>query len=84
MSIRVMSHVWEHSQHKGGDLLLLLAIADHADDHGQAFPSIKLLAQKTRMTERNVQLVIKRLTHSIELHWITMPAKARMGATCLT
>jgi hypothetical protein len=67
MSIKIMSHVWEHSQHKGGDLLLLLAIADHADDQGIAFPSVARLAKKTRMTERNIQLLLKRLLSSREL-----------------
>lgn len=67
MSVKVMAHVWEHSQHKGSDLLTLLAIADHADDDGQAYPSIQRLAYKTRMTERNVQYVLKKLEQSNEL-----------------
>ena len=35
MSIKVQSHVWEHSPAKGGELLILLAIADFADDNGE-------------------------------------------------
>lgn len=42
-----MSAVWERSRAKGGDKLLLLAIADHADDDGKnAFPSNELLCEK--------------------------------------
>jgi hypothetical protein len=41
MSIKVMSLVWEKSQAKGKELLLMLAIADFADDWGEAFPGIK-------------------------------------------
>lgn len=67
MSIRVQSLVWEHSQHEGNDLLLLLAIADHADDAGQAFPSIGRLAKKARMAVRTVQYALDRLKRSGEL-----------------
>src|SRR5438094_285400 len=62
-----MSFVWEHSHHKGADLLLLLAIADHADDQGMAYPAVPSLARKTRMTDRNVQYALKRLQQSSEL-----------------
>jgi hypothetical protein len=67
MSIKVMSYIWEHSKLKGSDLLTLLAIADHADDEGVAYPSILKIAKKTRMTERNVQLVLKKIEKSREL-----------------
>jgi hypothetical protein len=67
MSIKMMTHVWEHSKHKGSELLTLLAVADDANDNGSAHPSIKRLAQKTRLTERNVQLVIHKLQRSGEL-----------------
>lgn len=53
-----MTAVWEQSQTKGSNLLLLLAIADHADDDGFAWPGIKRLAHKTRMTPRHVKRMI--------------------------
>ncbi|MGH3433096.1 MAG: helix-turn-helix domain-containing protein [Thermocrispum sp.] len=62
MSIKVMNWVWEHSQAAGTELLMLLAIADHADDDGRnAWPSRARLAAKTRLDERTVRRVIKRL-----------------------
>jgi hypothetical protein len=67
MSLRMMTLVWEKSQHKGSELLLLLAIADNTNDQGVAFPSIKTLARKTRLSIRNVRYVILRLEHSGEL-----------------
>lgn len=67
MSIRVMSHVWKHSQAKGGDLLVLLAIADFADDSGTAYPSIATLGLKARLDGRNVQRSIRRLIRAGEL-----------------
>ena len=62
-----MTQVWQHSRHKGGSLLLLLAIADFADDEGTAWPSITTLAAKARMSERNIQYALKELEQSGEL-----------------
>jgi hypothetical protein len=62
VSIKVMNWVWEHSTAKGSELLLLLAIADTADDRGRnAFPSISTLAGKTRMSRRTVQRLVVKL-----------------------
>jgi hypothetical protein len=68
MSIAVMTYVWKHSTHKGSELLTLLAIADYAHDDGtNAYPSIAELSAKTRMTERSMQLILKKLELSKEL-----------------
>lgn len=56
-----MNLVWLHSSHKGSELLLLLAIADNADDNGKAWPGIDLLARKTRLTTRGVQYALQKL-----------------------
>lgn len=62
MSIKVMTWVWDHSPASGTDLLMLLAIADHAGDDGRdAWPSVRKLAQRTRLDERTVRRVLKRL-----------------------
>lgn len=67
MSVRALTRVWQQSQAKGGDLLVLLAIADFANDTGDAYPSIRTLAIKSRLAERNVQRAIRRLQRSGEL-----------------
>lgn len=67
MSIRVQARVWKLSRSKGGDLLVLLAIADFADDSGIAYPSVATLGQKARLTDRNVQRAIRRLISVGEL-----------------
>lgn len=62
MSIKVMTWVWDHAPVAGTELLLMLAIADQADDHGRnAWPSVQTLAQRTRLDQRTVQRVVKRL-----------------------
>jgi hypothetical protein len=67
MSIKAMTHVWETSQHKHSTLLVLLAIADYANDAGQAWPSIDSLARKARTSRRQVIDIIKRLEAGGEL-----------------
>lgn len=68
MSIKVMSLVWDHSDAKGSALLLMLALADFADEDGvNIFPSVGTVAKKCRMTPRNVQILLHRLTASGEL-----------------
>jgi hypothetical protein len=62
MSIKVMSAVFERYPNGGGEMLLALALADHAsDDGGRIFPSIKHLAGKTRQAERSVQYQLRRM-----------------------
>jgi hypothetical protein len=62
MSIKIMAEVWEHSQAKGSDLLLLLALADHADSvHALCWPSVQRLALLIRMSERNTQYLLRKL-----------------------
>jgi hypothetical protein len=68
MGVNVSRDVWEHSRASGGALLVLLAIADHADDETrEAFPGIKSLAVKTRLSERQVQANIRLLIDLEEL-----------------
>lgn len=67
MSVRVQASIWKNSKHGGSPLLLLLAIGDFADDHGVAHPSVRTLAEKTKLSERGVQYLIHRLIQSGEL-----------------
>ena len=55
MSIRVMTQVWGSGRFDGNQLLLLLALADLADDGGgNVFPSVQKMAEKTRAARRTV------------------------------
>lgn len=67
MSIKIMTHVWEHSRHKGSALLLLLALADHANEIGFCHPALPLLSHKTRMNVRTVRRLLDELIESGEL-----------------
>jgi hypothetical protein len=74
MSIKVSTKVWQGSRHKSGNLLVLLAIADHADDEGKAWPGIPLLARKARLSERHTRRCLSELLVSGELEILAEPA----------
>lgn len=61
MSIKIMNHVWEHADAKGTDLLMLLALADAANNEGTCFPKIETLAKKVRCKKRNAQTILRKL-----------------------
>jgi hypothetical protein len=64
VSIQAMSFIWKYSKERGDHLLLLLAIADYANDKGMAWPSINSLSLKTRTSTRTVQRYLKKLESS--------------------
>lgn len=67
MSVRTMARVWADSKHGGSELLMLLAIADFADDAGRAYPSVAGLAEKCRMKPRNANYILADLQEGGEL-----------------
>jgi len=62
-----MAYVWDNSKQTGSALLMLLAIADHANDDGVCWPSVKRLAARCRVQERQAKKLIKQLEESGEL-----------------
>jgi hypothetical protein len=65
MSVRVMNMVFERYPNGGGEMLLALALADHAHDDGaRIYPSVAQLAFKTRQSERAVQYQLRGMEKS--------------------
>ena len=62
-----MSRVWETSAQQGNALLLLLAIADFANDDGVAFPAVETLARKARVGESTAHRILRHLADAGEL-----------------
>ena len=61
MSIKIMNAVWESGPADHTGLLVLLAMADIADDAGRLWPSVARIAEKARMSERNARRIIRLL-----------------------
>lgn len=66
MSIRVMTAAWAVDL-PAGDKLVLLALADCANDEGHCWPGMKSLVAKTGKCERSVQAAIKALENAQHL-----------------
>ncbi len=62
-----MNTVWQKSRARGNGLLVLLAIADDANDDGLAWPSVARIAQKARCSVRHAQRHLKNLIGLTEL-----------------
>lgn len=69
MSVKVTSWVWDHSRTKKNDKLLMLAIADNANEDGtHAWPSNTELQRKTGLSQRGVRMAIAECVRVGELH----------------
>jgi hypothetical protein len=76
MSLRLMAAVWESAPCSQTTLLVLLALADHANDEGKCWPSVATLAKRTRTSERHVHRILLELKAA---GWIA--ADERPGTT---
>lgn len=62
VSIRMMTAVWDSRRYEAGTLLVLLAMADYANDEDHTcHPSIGRLADKSRLSRRQVLRIMDRL-----------------------
>lgn len=76
VSIKVTTHVWDHSKQRGTALLVMLSLADWSNDGGYCDPAIVTIARKVRIKERQVHKVLAKLVEAGELevlvgkgHW---------------
>lgn len=67
MSVKALSHVWEHSKQKGAHLLVLLALADGANDDGFCWYSLTTIAKKARQSRNHTQRYLREMAESGEL-----------------
>src|ERR1019366_2066654 len=61
MSIRIMSAVWQLSEYRNGKRLVLLALADWANDDGVCWPKMPTIAEKAGITERGASGIMRQL-----------------------
>lgn len=79
MSVRLMARVFDESEARGNERLVLLAIADEADDDGShAYPGYDRLALKCRVPKSTVRGAVDRLVERGELE-VTRPEKRGRG-----
>jgi DNA-binding MarR family transcriptional regulator len=69
MSIKLMTAVWADDRITDRtEVLLLLALADHTNDKGEAYPGMESLAKKARCDQRTAQRVLRSLEKSGLVH----------------
>lgn len=72
-----MNAVFERYPTGGGELVLALALADHAHDDGtHIFPYVSALAEKTRQSDRTVQYQLRKMEAS---GWLQLVSHAQPG-----
>jgi hypothetical protein len=67
MAIEVLAQVLEYSEARLASRLVLIAIANYADENGNAYPSVKTIASRARISPRQVQRCIQDLEKIGEL-----------------
>jgi len=67
VSIKIMGRIWAQSSRKDGELLVMLALGDFANDAGESGPSLNVLAQKARITVGQLSRVLNNLEGAGEI-----------------
>jgi hypothetical protein len=80
MSVAATNYVWTQSPAEGADRLVLLALADFADEAGNCFGSWGKLEEKTRLARRTVADCLRRLQDSGELVLVTKGSRKVAGS----
>jgi hypothetical protein len=78
MSIKIMTKVWDESKHRGSELLILLALADRANDDGLCWPGIADLMHRGRIARRQITNILNTLQASGELVLIRRSGKPNL------
>lgn len=77
MSVHISSDVWRHSKAKGAALLVLLSLADQANDDGQCWPKVEKIAARCRISRASVLRHLADLRDLGELSWENRSARAQ-------
>lgn len=73
-----MTRVWDETPFEKTTLLLMLCLADHANDDGVCWPSVTRLAERARCTERWARECLKQLADDGWLERDLRPGKSTM------
>jgi len=73
MSVHVSSSLWDHSEHSGADLLILLAMADQCRDEGLCWMAVSTIGERTRLSRATVQRRLRALEEAGALLLVAAP-----------
>src|SRR5579884_33806 len=75
MSSHVLHYVWRHDRHEHASLLVLLYMADIADDYGLCWPTYDDLAENARLSAGHVKAVAAKLELDRSIRIYRRPGK---------
>lgn len=63
MSMKIQTAIWDNNDQElvGSKLNVLLCLADHSNDDGVCWPSIERISQRSRISRRETQYILKEL-----------------------
>lgn len=67
LNLEATRYVWEYSKQKGSALVVMLALAKHADKNFEAWPSCQTIANLTKMSRRYVVKILEKLKKAGEI-----------------
>ena len=76
MSTHIASDVWKYSQAHGAALLVLVSLADQANDAGECWPSVESIAARCRVSVRSVHRYLDALVALGELEKTERPGRS--------
>lgn len=80
MSVHVTARVWKHKRVRGSDLVVLLRLADDADESGFCWPSVAALAEDCGLEERQLRRSLRALEEADEIAVVTGRGRGNVSA----
>lgn len=77
MSLKIMSLAW-NVQLPPRDKLVLLALADNANDEGECFPSIATISRRACTDERRTYRILKSLESANQITRVSRPGRSTL------
>ena len=84
MSVHISSAVWSHSNSSGSTLLVLISMADQANDEGWCWPSVGNIAKRCRLAERSIQYHLRELEEMGEIESQARPGRSTVYRVLVT
>ncbi len=79
MSISILNRIFEDATTTGSQRLVLLVLADVADDNGYCWPGVDWIAKRANITSRQARTILRALESAG--HLITSPTNGGRGRT---
>lgn len=84
MSIKVADRVWKYSRHRGALKLLLIALAEHANDNGICWPGVEQLAERINESKRYTRQLLSQIEEDGSIVRVIRPGRGNTTVYAIT